>query len=243
MTERECSQVTWGTATFSYSIRRSARRRTVSLAVDPAEGLLVTAPEGTPVMRLDAIVRAKARWVLERLRGRQALPPLPPRELTSGETFLYLGRQYRLRLRRGMPEEPMVLVGGWLEVPVPAGLAGRKRREYTRAVLIGWYRRHAAERLPMRAERWAARLDAPLGRVLVRDAEKRWGSCSGGTIRLNWRIIQAPMSLVDYVVAHELVHTLHDNHGREFWRTLGRVMPDYEERKQQLRALGPRLDW
>ena len=81
-------------------------------------------------------------------------------------------------------------------------------------------------------------------RLIIADQQKRWGSCSTrGTIRLNWRIIQAPMRLVDYVVVHELVHLRHRGHGRDYWRAVGRVMPDYERRREDPRQLGSRLTW
>ena len=64
-----------------------------------------------------------------------------------------------------------------------------------------------------------------------------------GAGKLNWRIIQVPMRLVDYVVVHELVHLLHRGHGREYWRALGKVMPDYERRREELRRVGARLEW
>jgi predicted metal-dependent hydrolase len=80
--------------------------------------------------------------------------------------------------------------------------------------------------------------------VLVRDQRKRWASCDdSGVLRFNWRVIQAPMRLVDYVVAHELVHLRHREHTAAFWARLGVVMPDYEARKEALRRLGPRLQW
>ena len=76
------------------------------------------------------------------------------------------------------------------------------------------------------------------------EPRKRWGSASPrGTLRLNWRIVQAPISLVDYVVAHELVHLAHPNHTPAFWAALGRAMPDYETRKGRLRSMGPELAW
>ena len=79
-------------------------------------------------------------------------------------------------------------------------------------------------------------------RVIVADQQKRWGSCNHrGTIRLNWRIIQAPMRLIDYVVVHELVHLLHRGHGRDYWQAVGRVMPDYERRREELRQCGTGL--
>ena len=88
------------------------------------------------------------------------------------------------------------------------------------------------------------RLGVPMPRVIVSDQQKRWGSCDqNGTIRLNWRIIQAPMRLVDYVVVHELVHQRHRGHSRDYWQEVGRIMPDYERRREDLRRCGVGLAW
>ena len=85
-------------------------------------------------------------------------------------------------------------------------------------------------------------LGTPVPRVIVADQQKRWGSCNQrGTIRLNWRIIQAPMRLIDYVVVHELVHLRHRGHGRDYWQAIGRVMPDYERRREELRQVRNRV--
>jgi len=77
----------------------------------------------------------------------------------------------------------------------------------------------------------------------VREQEKRWGSCAPGVVRFNWRIVQAPMRLLDYVVAHEIAHLLHGDHGKAFWARLGRVLPDYEVRRAELQTLGTLLIW
>ena len=87
-------------------------------------------------------------------------------------------------------------------------------------------------------------MGVPLPALLTREQQKRWGSCDpGGTLRLNWKVLQAPIGLVDYVVAHELVHLLHTDHTPAFWACLGRAMPDYDRRKDALRRMGPRLEW
>lgn len=240
----ERSEIQWGTTRIPFTIRRSPRRTTVSLAVDARDGLVVTAPRAVPVERLDRVVRAKARWVVEHLRRRSDLPPPPPpRELVSGEGYSYLGRQFRLRLVLGAPPAPLALRGGWLELPIPEGLALEHRPAYARAAVVDWYRRHAAQRLPGEVALWAGKLglDAPV--VMVADQDRRWGSCANGVVRLNWRIMQAPKRLVDYVVAHEVTHLLHEHHGRAFWATLGRVMPDYEVRKERLREMGAAWVW
>lgn len=81
-------------------------------------------------------------------------------------------------------------------------------------------------------------------KVILAAQQKRWGSCTaGGVVRLNWRIVQAPLSLIDYVVAHELVHLRHHEHSPAFWRALAVVMPEYEVRRQALREVGAALEW
>ena len=238
----ETSSVSWGGTRLKYAIHRSARRRkTVAVTVDQAGSILVVAPERLAVARLDAIVVRKAGWIVRRLRRTEDHnPPPAPREFVSGESVLYLGRHYRLKVR---PDEtgPARLRGGWLHVPAPAGAQQAAR---VRTAMIAWFRRHAAVRLPERAEAWRTKAGVAPPRVVIADQRKRWGSCDHrGTIRLNWRIVQAPMRLVDYVVVHELVHLRHRGHGRDYWQAVGRVMPDYERRREDLRQWGTRLAW
>ena len=238
------SAVRFGTKTIEYGIRRSARRVTVSIAVDPTEGVLVTAPAPAPVKRLDELVYAKATWILQRLKRQSDLPPPSQKEFISGETFLYLGRQYRLRIDGNQAPHPLRLDNGWLRVSLPPYLGERHRSGYVRAALLDWYGRNARKWIPGRIVYWAARLDLAPPKVLLAQPRKRWGSTTSlGTVRINWRIIQAPPSVADYVVAHELTHLRHRDHTTEFWAALGCVMPDYETRKGRLRTLGPSLSW
>ena len=238
----ETSSITWGDTRLPYVIRRSPRRKkTVAVTVDPSGDVLLVAPEQFSTSRLDAVVRRKAAWIVQRLRHVQSHdPPSPPREFVSGESVLYLGRHYRLKVHPNATGEAK-LRGGWLHVPA---LAGAQQTAHVRAALVAWLRGHAAGRLPERVAAWRARAGVEMPRIVIADQQKRWGSCDrNGTIRLNWRIIQAPMRLVDYVVVHELVHLRHRGHGRDYWRALGRVMPDYERRREDLRQRGVGLAW
>ncbi len=231
----ETSEVRYGRTTIEYAIRRSTRRTTVAIAVDPFEGVMLTAPPGVALAKLDQIVKAKAQWIVERLRHQaDAERPAEPKQFVTGESFSYLGRSYRLRLVALPEPEPAKLSHGWLEVP-----AARAQ-----AALRDWYLAHARERLPERVAMWAKFAGLDVNGVRVRDQNKRWASCDDkGVLRFNWRIIQAPMGLVDYVVAHEVVHVEHPDHTKAFWARLGAVMPDYERRKEALRRLGGRLAW
>lgn len=239
----ERSVVRWGTTEIPYEIRRSARRATVSLAIEPEGGLLVTAPAATPITKLDHVVRSKARWITQHLAQRVRAPEPAARELVSGETCLYLGRQYRLALRRSDDVGPVHLRAGRLHLAVPRSLPEGAQAPYTRAALIDWYRRRAREHLPAWFRPFAARLGVDDVDLLVTDQAKRWGSCSGRTVRINWRIMQAPKRVIEYVLAHEAVHLVHEHHGPAFWSALGRLMPDYEVRKARLREMGAGLVW
>ena len=241
-TAPETSAVTWGGRRLPYIIRRSSRRKkTVAVTVDPGGRIMVAAPVPVATTRLDAIVTRKAAWIVQRLRRAEGHGPTPaPREFVSGESVLYLGRHYRLKVQAGETGVAR-LRGGWLHVPAPVGA---QQAAHVRAALVSWLRGHAAERLPERVEAWRAKAGVSPSRVVVADQRKRWGSCDHrGTIRLNWRIVQAPMRLVDYVVVHELVHLRHRGHGRDYWQAVGRVMPDYERRREDLRRRGSMLAW
>ena len=241
---KERSEVQWGRTVIPYAIRRSPRRRTVALTIAPPGLVVLTAPPSTPVEKLDAVVHAKARWITSRLREVRAPEPWPTqREFVSGETFLYLGRQYRLEVCRGGEQGEAHLERGRFRVAVPSSVRPDARPAVIRSSLSDWYRLHAQARLTERVAWWASRLEVALPRTLVREQEKRWGSCAPGVVRFNWRIVQAPMRLVGYVVAHELTHLLHDDHGKVFWARLGRLLPDYESRRVGLQAVGASLIW
>lgn len=240
----EHSEVQFGRTLIDYGIRRSSRRETVAVTVHPTGTVILTAPVGAPVTRLDTVVKNKARWIAARLRlVRPLAGPVPPKEFVTGETFLYLGRQYRLKVRTGKVEG-VRLDAGQLLVETISDRGADERSTRVRALLVGWYRRRAEERLAVRASHWAGRIGVAPPTVLVREQELRWGSCSSsGVLRFNWRIVQAPSRLVEYVVAHEVLHLRHPDHTRAFWAALGSVLPDAEERRASLRSFGSRADW
>ena len=242
MTSPETYSITWGDALLSFTVRRSSRRRkTVALSVEPSGEVLLVAPRHFTDARLREIVRENAPWITRKIQHVRIPDPLPSRrEFVSGETVLFLGRNYRLRVHTDR-DRKTELLGGWLHVSVPEGV---QREEYVRATIVAWLWHCAEVRLPQRVAVWRTRVGVDLPRVIIADHQKRWGSCDRtGTIRLNWRIIQAPMRLIDYVVVHELVHLRHADHGADFWRTLGVVMPDYERRREDLRRCGTAFTW
>lgn len=241
----ERSEIQWGTTNIQFLIRRSARRATVALTIENDGKLVVTAPPDVSIDKLNDVVRHKTNWIVKRIRHVSELPPPPSdREFVDGETVLYQGGQLRLKVVETADEHYPRMWKGRYEVPIPLGLAGDVRRREVRSRLAGSLKGHADLYIPNRLANVClrARLEKPS--IIVREQRKRWGSCDArGTLRINWRVIQAPIPLIDYVLGHEVVHLTHRSHGPEFWAALGRMMPDYEDRRRRLRALGPALEW
>lgn len=232
----EHSEVHFGSTTIAYTIERGRRQKTIAIAVNPDRSVRVRAPRDVPITRLNSIVWRKGSWIIDRRRRREDLPPPPTfREFVSGESFLYGGKQYRLKLVSNNKAERVSLVGKHLYLSTDRD---------PRRLLTEWYRKRAEERLESRVRIWAVRLGINPRSVLVRDQRTRWGSAdSKGNLRFNWRIVQASTRIFDYVVAHELVHLIHRDHTRDFWAALGRVMPDYEARREALRVKGRAMVW
>lgn len=245
MMTSEQGQVTFGRSTIDFHIERSSRRKTVTIAVDPAAGVILKAPTDVPAESLGDVVSAKGAWILQRLMEHRELGPAPaPREYVSGETCLYLGRHYRLKVtRNGDADRPRaVMRGGFIVTEIPANVSDEDRPATVRKVLGDWYRTQARRRLPERVAIYAARAGLAQPPVLIRSQQKRWGSCSSkGELRFNWRIVMAPMPLIDYVVAHEVCHLEVRDHSPAFWKLLGTILPDYESRRGRLRKEGQRL--
>lgn len=239
----ERSEIQFGLTRIPFVIRRSTKRGTVALTIDDGK-LVVTSPAETTIDKLNAVVRNKGPWVIQRIRGASQLPARPSeREFITGETVLYLGRQYRLKVVECDDDHPRIKAG-WYAVPVAPGLHGQQQRREVRRVLSSSLKEHADLYLPDRLAELCRRLRIGKPSIIVREQRKRWGSCDAiGTLRINWRIVQAPIPLIEYVLVHELAHIEHRGHGRAFWDAVGRWLPDYEERRRRLRDLGPSLEW
>lgn len=237
----DAAMVEVGATPIHYTVTYSARRKTVSLLVRPSGGVEVKAPEGLGREAIEAIVRQQAPWVLAKQQAMRSRPaPALEHRFVSGETFLYLGRQYRLRVEEAPGPSRVVLKGGFFEVRVPP-LNEDDRRRRVRAALRRWYRRRAAETVGRVVARYAGLIGVEVGEVRYKYLVQRWGSCSqAGNLNFNIRIVMAPMSQVEYVVVHELCHMLHRDHSAQFWATVRQVMPDCEARRDALRKDGHR---
>ena len=246
MNAPEHGQVTFGSTVVRYTIVRSARRKkTVEVQIDGDRHIRIAAPVTATNRKLELLLRQRSHWIITRLKRDSG--HTSSHEFVNGETFLYLGRQAKLRIIEvKRPANCGVkLVRGRLEVRIAPTTRTGDRQHRVRQLLERWYRDRGATKLLQRVELYAARLGVEPSAVVVRDQATRWGSCSkDGVLRFNWRIIMAPISLVDYVVVHELSHLFGaSEHGNGFWSVVGRTLPDYERRRVALRTRGSEFGW
>ncbi|MCC6972492.1 MAG: M48 family metallopeptidase [Anaerolineae bacterium] len=227
--------VQFGTTPIRFELLYSARK-TLSVRVYPDRTLEVDAPQGTALSTVEDFVRRRGAWILRHLReleGYAHPSPTLPRRHVSGESYRYLGRQYRLKV---IPEtvERVILSRGWLTVSLP----DPDDTERVGALLSSWYQTRAERIFGESLESCYPRVE-PLGipkpPLAIRALKKRWGSCSRkGTITLNLKLIQASRSLIEYVLLHELCHLKELNHSRRFWALLDRVLPGWERQRDEL---------
>ena len=224
---------------FPVEVIRTSRRRSASIYLD-GEGVKVRVPESISDSYVRDLIIRKSPWIKRKLREAELAVPPRPREFVSGETFSYLGKNYRLKVLDGNTSS-VKLRGGYLEAIVSGSLGTKE--EQIRSLLVKWYQKHARERLEEKTRRYAKILQVKPRSVSVKDYKSRWGSCSvKGDISYNWRIVIAPHRIVDYVVVHELCHILEHNHSPDYWRHVERVIPDFKECRQWLKQNSKQLE-
>ena len=238
----EKNRIKFGNTDIDFFVERSTRRNTVSIFVDPYDGVYLRAPFRTSLETLSRLVYNRGAWILKKQRRINEIKELlPQREFVSGETFFYLGKQYRLKMiNSSVKKHNAALEGKYLVVQGSLGDNGQYK-DRIRKNIKQWYKRHALLVLKRRCKVYTGKLKIGFPEVYLGNQLKRWAIChSQNKIYFNWQIMMAPMSLIDYVVAHELCHLVYHNHSSRYWALLGRIMPDYEQRRERLRKEGPK---
>lgn len=234
-----------GQTVVPYTIDWSENRETVELSIDSSLELTVTAPMAATVADVEDVLASRQEWLLQKLYGLQEQEGPPyPKEYLSGEKLQYRGRQYPLEVVEAAVSEPMLSFDEQtftLRVHRFDGDGDDVSVRRKRQAVVDWFIERADEELPSRVSRFESRLGLDDVPVWVGEVDRRWGEYDSGTVRLNWRLILAPVRIQDYVLVHELAHAVHDEHSEAFWNTVGSLIPDYEDRRDWLRVNGNTL--
>jgi predicted metal-dependent hydrolase len=240
------SYVQYGNRRINFEIKRGNRKKTVAIHVNPMAPITVLSPRWLDEEKIRMIVRKKVGWIIqkqEQIKNNRDSNPV--KEFVSGESFPYLGRHYRLKVIKASSdiEGNCRLVNGRFLVEVNGNSGGKRDRVTVKRTLINWYLEHAEEKIGERVNRFAQQIGKWPANIEVKNQERRWGSCSRiGVIRLNWKIIMAPISVIDYVIVHELCHLIYPHHSTQFWQKVQSIIPDYKRRREWLKRFSLQID-
>ncbi|PMS21181.1 metal-dependent hydrolase [Trinickia dabaoshanensis] len=232
-------RLTLGGRTLEYALKRSARR-TIGFSID-GSGLAITAPRWVTLADIETAIAAKERWIFTKLaewQTRAEQRALPRIEWRDGAQIPYLGKPVRIALGSAQAALAFDAQAGALALALPAHADAQQIKDRVQ----GWLQTEAKRVFGERLAYYADKLGVAYKGYALSSAATRWGSCSSdGRIRLNWRLIHFPLSIVDYVVAHELAHLREMNHSPRFWQTVESIFPEFREARHTLKHHPPEL--
>ncbi len=225
--------------TLEYGLKRSARR-TIGFSID-SSGLTITAPRWVTLADIETAIAGKERWIFAKLaewQTRTEQRALPRIEWRDGAEIPYMGKPVRITPAPANSALAYDAQTAVLSLALPSHADAQQIKDRVQ----GWLQTEAKRVFGERLEYYAEKLDVAYRGYALSSAATRWGSCSSdGRIRLNWRLIHFPLSIIDYVVAHELAHLREMNHGPRFWQTVESIFPEFKEARHTLKHHPPEL--
>lgn len=226
---------------IAYHLLPGTNRKTTDIVIERNGMVFVRPPAEYAPEQVDEVVESKRFWIYRNLAEWKDLNACSVvREWVSGETFLYLGRENRLKLVSdqtvplALKEGSFCLQRSLIEQHGPAG---------AREAFKQFYITKGRGRFASRVAFFAPKVGIVPGEIKVKDMGYRWASCSpSGKLNFHWKCMMAPPRIIDYIVVHELCHFHHTDHHEGFWNEVDKIMPDYKERKNWLRLHGVKLD-
>ena len=226
---------------IEYRLLPGSARKTTDIVIERNGTITVRPPESYTAEQVDEVVSEKRLWIYRNLaEWRDMNACAVTRDWVDGESFLYLGRSYRLSLIGDTNIDLQLRSGRFClnRKLVESGGVGAAR-----AAFRNFYTERGLTRFIERAARFAPKVGVEALQVRVRDTGYRWASCSeNGSLQFHWKCMMAPPRVIDYLVVHELCHMHHRSHGDAFWNEVDKVLPDYRERKEWLRKNGASLN-
>jgi len=220
---------------LDYTIKRSSKRKTLTITVERDRRVIVLAPEGTSEEKIEEVVQSKRLWIYEKTRHAQKYEEAHPpgKELVSGESALYLGRNYRIAV---VEDATDIRFDHRFFVP-------KKHVAKRKEVLREWFEAKAKEKILPRVSRHARELGVSFAAAKIVDNRYRWGSCTvKDNVSFNWRLIKAPMFVIDYVIVHELAHLIEANHTPRFWNIVRTQTSTMDKARAWLKEHGQILE-
>lgn len=207
-----------------------SKRKTIAIIVQRDGKVIVRAPLKASERQIRQFVGSKSGWIGEKKIQMQEQAPALQKKFTAGERFPYLGQEYALSVVSG-PRAGLRFEGGF----------SLNQNSQAEAALLfeKWYKAAARQVLNERTRFYAQKFGLEYKKIRISSARTRWGSCSSrGTLSFTWRLVMAPLEVVDYVVVHELAHLRMQNHSAAFWAEVAKMLPDFKRHRDWLKKNG-----
>ena len=207
-----------------------SKRKTLSISINENAELIVRAPNRISDQKIQDFINEKENWITRN----QSLVKARAKDTAKDKNMLlYLGTLFPLKTDN---DAKKISFNG------EEFLAGLQNKEKTNKSLKTWYKNKFKEVAVPRLFYFAEKHNLQVNQVRIKEQKTLWGSCSSrNNINLNFLLIMAPLKVIDYVIIHELVHTIHKNHSVNFWNAVEEIMPNYKEAKRWLKENGYRL--
>ena len=232
-----------GNQKINYTIVRS-RRKTIGISVSLKDGVKISVPQKISNKQITEVVNEKAAWILEKLSYLESIKSqIPKLQFTDGEKLLVLGKEHTLKINTSSSVKfaSVILSGNYLIVNLPQNTTD-SLSNLVRKHIIGWYKNYAKEVVSERINHFAPKMEVKPTNLIIKDLKSIWGSCTPkNVININWKIIMAPLDIVDYLVVHELTHIKVKNHSKQFWKMAESIYPNFKTCSKWLKQNGHKL--
>lgn len=227
---------------IEYNLSRS-KRKTIGIRIKPDKSVTVTAPYRLTDTYIRSMVSKKADWIVKKLSEIDTTS-VQERNYINGEVFSILGKEYFLDIKKeaGLKKAKAGIFGNSVIVTVPEGALYTEYKDIIQQALSEWLKEYASEIINRRLGFFAEIMGVKPNKILLKSQKTIWGSCTReNNVNINWKIIMAPVEIVDYLIVHELAHIKVKNHSKAFWSLVENVLPDHKARRKWLRENGQNL--
>lgn len=229
---------------IEYIIHFKPKKKNITITISREKGVQVIAPKWISTEKVEQAVLDKASWIYNKWKYYKDCPPLPYKYFESGETFLFLGDPYTLHINVSKNCNKLLLKfdNGTFCAELPLGLTTEERRDLFNEAFKKWYIQIGTDIVHKRLDIYCTQMNVTPTKIQLKAQKRRWGTCtSRGAIYLNWRLMMAPLAVIDYVIVHELAHLKQMNHSSEFWKIVKTTLPQYQDCIRWLKTHGAYL--
>jgi hypothetical protein len=209
-------------------------RKTIGISVERDKRIIVRAPIKIPEEEIKKFIERKKYWIYTKLNHPQKYQNNSKKEFISGASILYLGRHYKLNVVKdnldGIKFTNKFIIS-------------KENKDKARAMFKRWYIKKTKEKIIPKVKQYAKNMGVKYSAINIKEFKYRWGSCtSKNNLNFNWRLIKAPLFVIEYVIVHELAHLIEPNHSSRFWNIVKTQVPKFSKAKEWLKNNGHFLE-